>query len=107
MLDDAEPEEADAAGVEATAEEALEAAPTVLAALAEPSSLPIPAWATTYEATLLASITLTFPSPLGQSDRTAESLEEMLPELATVLGIQDRPRAELHLDLSASVTANT
>ena len=46
------------------------AAPTVLAALAEPPSLPVPALATTDDATLLASMTLTSPSPEGQSERT-------------------------------------
>lgn len=87
--------------------EALETAPTVLAALAEPPNLPTPALATTDEATLLASTTVTFPSPEDQSDRTAESLDERLPEFTTVLGRHDRPRAELQADLSAFVAANT
>ena len=105
ILEAAEEGEAEA---EAEAEaETLETAPTVLAAPADPPSLPIPALATTDDATLPASITVTFPSPEGQSERTAESLDERLPELATVLGMQDRPRAELHADLSAVVTANT
>lgn len=86
------------------------AAPTVLAALealAEPPSLPIPALATTDEATLLTSMMLTSPSPEGQLERTDWSLVVRLPELTKVLGTQVRPRAELQADLSPPVTAKT
>lgn len=84
--------------------------PTVLAALAvlaEPPNLPIPALATTDDATLLASFTSALPSLEGQLERTDESLDERLPELTTELGTQERPKAELQADLSALVTANT
>ena len=89
------------------------AAPTVLAApaapeaLAEPPSLPVPALATTDEATLLTSMILTSPSPDGQLERTDWSLVVRLPELTKVLGTQVRPRAELQADLSPPVTAKT
>lgn len=86
------------------------AEPTVLTALAEPPSLPIPALATTDDATLLASFTSALPSPEGQLERTDESLDELderLPELTRELGTQERPKAELQADLSALVTANT
>lgn len=83
------------------------AAPTVLAALAEPPSFPIPALATTDEATLLTSMMLTSPSPEGQLERTDWSLVVRLPELTKVLGTQVRPRAELQADLSPPVTAKT
>lgn len=49
----------------------LETAATVpLAALAEPPCLPTPALATTDEATLLTSMTVTLPSSEGQPERT-------------------------------------
>lgn len=84
---------------------ALEAAPTVLEALAEPPSLPTPALATTYEATLLTSMTSALASPEGQLERTDWSLVVRLPELTKELATQLRPRADLQADWSELVTA--